>query len=62
MPLASKEDLLEQLLELTQENEDANALCRLAGLSIVGNPGQKRQRLASFVSGPAVRTSTLCMQ
>ena len=47
MPLASKAELLERLDREGQENADANALCLLAGLSVAGNPAQKRQRLAS---------------
>ena len=55
MPLASKEDLLSRLEREGQENADANALCLLAGLSVSGNPAQKRQRLASLASGPPSR-------
>ena len=55
MPLATKEDLLRRLEEDAQENADAKALCLLAGLSVQGNPAQKRQRLASLVSGPRSR-------
>ena len=48
MPLASKADLLARLERDGQENDDANALCLLAGLSVAGNPAQKRQRLADI--------------
>ena len=48
MPLASKADLLARLESAARENDDANALCRLAGLAVSGNAAQKRQRLASL--------------
>ena len=48
-------DLLARLESAARENDDANALCRLAGLAVSGNAAQKRQRLASLVSGPVSR-------
>ena len=55
MPLAAKADLLDRLEAATRENDDANALCHLVGLSVSGNAAQKRQRVASLVSGPVSR-------
>ena len=55
MPVRSKEDLLLQLDAVASSNDNANALCRLAGLAIQGNAGAKRGRLAALASGPDSR-------
>jgi hypothetical protein len=55
MPVRSKEDLLLQLDAVASSNDNANALCRLAGLAIQGNAGAKRGRLAALASGPESR-------
>lgn len=38
-----------------ESNDEANQLCRIASLSVLGNGDQKRQRLLGFLSGPASR-------
>ena len=53
--ILSAESLRQLVEEKLQSSEAANAACRLAGLSIRGNAGQKRGRLLQFVSGPQAR-------
>ena len=46
---------LAAIFERVTGNEEANALCALAGLSKLGNTSAKRGRFLKFVSGPAAR-------
>ena len=51
----NEEEVRAALTAQAASNEEANALCSLASLSIQGNADQKRQRLLGFLSGPVSR-------
>eukprot|EP01044_Picomonas_judraskeda_P002597 COSAG03_NODE_190_length_10901_cov_14.018330_8_plen_129_part_00 len=51
----NEEEVRAALTAQAVSNEEANALCSLASLSIQGNADQKRQRLLGFLSGPVSR-------